>query len=133
MLLQHVLGPTIFGYPEAIKEHFMFPAGQAVYVFGITAVAVLLATTGGVERIGCWVEILSAVLVGVVLPLIQSVLSVSQNVLIGQGAGSFALVAYSSVVNLCSYATFLVPVATTLALLAAGMSISYKRMIKTME
>ena len=32
-----------------------------------------------------------------------------------------------------SYATFLMPVATTLALLAAGMSIGYKRMIRKLN
>jgi hypothetical protein len=53
VLLQGVLGPMIFNYPEMVREHFAFPAGQAVYIFGITAVTVLLATTGGAERIGC--------------------------------------------------------------------------------
>jgi hypothetical protein len=43
------------------------------------------------------------------------------------------LLSYNMVNSLCSYATFLMPVATTLALLAAGMSLAYKRMIRTME
>lgn len=132
VLLQGVLGPMIFNYPEMVREHFAFPAGQAVYIFGITAVTVLLATTGGAERIGMWVEILSAALIGVVLPLIQSVLTVSQNVMLGM-QGNMVLLSYNMVNSLCSYATFLMPVATTLALLAAGMSLAYKRMIRTME
>lgn len=133
VLLQGVLAPMLLSYPESVREHFSFPAGQAVYVFGLTAVAVLLATTGGVEHFGYWVEILSGALVGIVLPLIQSVLSVSQNVMISQTVGQMAMVAYSAVNSLCSFATFLVPVATTLMLLAAGMSLAYKRMVKTME
>lgn len=132
VLLQGVLGPMLFGYPESVREYFAFPAGQTVYILGITAVTVLLATTGGAERVGMWVEILSAALIGIVLPLIQSVLSVAQNVMLGV-QGGLAVAANAMVSNLCSYATFLMPVATTLALLAAGMSIAYKRMMRTME
>ena len=132
VLLQGVLGPMLFGYPESVREYFAFPAGQPVYILGITAVTVLLATTGGAERVGMWVEILSAALIGIVLPLIQSVLSVAQNVMLGV-QGGLAVAANAMVSNLCSYATFLMPVATTLALLAAGMSICYKRMIRKLN
>lgn len=132
VLLQGVLGPMLYHYPETIREFFVFPAGQAVYILGVTAVTILLATTGGVEKIGIWVELLSAALIGVVLPLIQTALSVSQNVMLGE-LGGLAVAANAVVSNLCSYATFLMPVATTLALLAAGMSIAYKRMMRTME
>ena len=132
VLLQSVLGPMIFNYPESISKFFVFPGGQAVYVLGITAVTILLATTGGVEKIGIWVELLSAALIGVVLPLIQSALNVAQNVMLGM-QGGLALAANGMVTNLCSYATFLVPVATTIALLAAGMSICYKRMITRLQ
>lgn len=135
VLLQGVLGPAIFGYPEAVREHFVFPLPQAFYIFGITAVTVLLATTGGAEKVGIWVEILSACLVGVVLPLIQTVLNVAQTVtttLQGQAQGAMAIAANGMVNALCGYATFLMPVAIVLTILAAGMSIAYKRMIRSM-
>ena len=132
VLLQGVLGPMLYHYPETIREFFEFPAGQAVYILGVTAVTILLATTGGMEKIGIWVELLCAALIGVVLPLIQSVLSVAQHVMLGM-QGNLAMVANSMVNSLCSYATFLMPVATTLALLAAGMSICYKRMIRKLN
>ena len=132
VLLQGVLGSMIFGYPESVRDYFAFPAGQTVYILGITAVTVLLATTGGAERVGMWVEILSAALIGIVLPLIQSVLSVAQNVMLGV-QGGLAVAANAMVSNFCSYATFLMPVATTLAMLAAGMSNCYKRMIRKLN
>ena len=81
------------------------------------------------KSLGLWSDILAIVLVGVVITVLSNVIGVAQTTLIAR-KGAVMVAKLASLNSIANIATCLNPVVQSLALVALGMSICYKKLTK---
>lgn len=119
------LQDAIFGYVPGVRG--TIPAGMAVALVAQLGVTVWLCVCAGSRRFGFVWDVICAALIGVVIPLLNRLLTFVQSMLLSK-MGTEAVVSLSQVSRLWSYATGLLSVATALSLFVCGMSLVWKRL-----
>ena len=126
LLLQEPLCQILFGISgQIISQNPAFPVGEIVFALGNLAVAVILFLNASKKTTGYWIEVICAVLVGFLLPGIRNVLGTIQSVICSNQQVD-AVIAFTTVRNLCIYSLSIVHIATAISLVLCGMCIAIK-------
>ena len=128
---QSQIAAKIYKFPEELTDMLpMFPLSQFVHTFLLLGCSALMIVCCGNQKGGIWLEILLLATLILVVPFINKVLSDVQNVFIGQVGGGSVVAANSVVNQISSYCAWPSALGNSLALVAGGMSMAYKRMDK---
>lgn len=119
------LQDAIFGYVPGVSG--TIPAGIAVSLVAQLGVTVWLCVCAGSRRFGVVWDMICAALIGVVIPMLNRLLTFVQSMLLSK-IGTEAVLSLSQVSRLWSYATGLLSVAAALSLFVCGMSLVWKRL-----
>ena len=119
---------SAYGMDKAtVKENFAFPLGAFFGTLDYCIVAVLLLITAEKGSKGIWAELLCIGLIVLVCPVITSVLSKAQMILLSRVRGANAQGVYSMVSSICTTSQSLRGVAVGSCLVSCGMRIAMKR------
>ncbi|MDY4519283.1 MAG: hypothetical protein SPE01_11735 [Candidatus Spyradocola sp.] len=115
-------------YPDEIVSYFNFPVVQTVYLLLVTAVIGVICISTLVRGRSIWAEIMGIVMLTVVCTLFYRVGVMAETSLFVSPRGSSYLAAYSSLQMLTGAADNIARLASSLALVACGMSIAAKKL-----
>lgn len=128
LLLQGTLLPLLYSSMIA-DAGFVFPAAAAVYILGMALVALLLCLCAGKVRGSTWPEILFILLAGVAVPVLNGLASTVQNMVLGM-KGPAQMAAVAAMNALCNFPRGISQMAMILILVACGMGIAWKSMLR---
>lgn len=131
--LQRFIAGTWLQYPDDMIALLpIFPWVQFMQASLLLGCAVLLIVCAGNKRGGIWLEIVLIGCIAIVLPLVIHLVSLFVNVVQGNFRGSMYIAANSIVSTVSSYCMWPASWGSALALVTAGMSITFKHMSKKM-
>ena len=132
ILLQKPLIDLIYG-KSAASAPMVVPFSPLVYSLCAAVPFGLLCLVGGNKKIGIWADLTLLGISALVLPGLNFVLSMAENLAgtaMANARGVASIVARSAVNNFCNYTMIPGSLALKLALVVFGMSIVYKLMAK---
>ena len=131
--LQRVLGMKIFNYPEDLVSYLpIFPLSQFLECLVLLGCVILLAVCAGKKGV-VLPEILLLVMLLAVVPFLGGFMGTLLTTMLGNLKGSNYLAANSVATTISNYCMMGANLGNSLALVACGMNIVYKRMSKKLD
>ena len=109
---------------------FTLPAAQIFYILSAVCLAVFTFLTAGNKKIGIWAEIIIFGYACLILPSVNRLIGLFQNLYFGKFGGSDLIASAASVSSICSVPVGIAAASISLIILVCGMSFAYKRLTK---
>lgn len=119
---------SLMSYSPEMLPYFIFPGVQTVYLLLVTAVIVAIGVSTLAQGRSIWAEIVGIVMLAVVCTLFYRVGVQAEIRLFAAPRGATYLAAYSARQALTGIANSISGLASSLALVACGMSIAEKKL-----
>ena len=129
--LQRFIAGTLLQYPDSMLSIMpIFPLDSFVSCFLLLGCMILLVVCCGNKKGSIWLEILVLAAIVLVLPMLSTLLSYVQNIIIARVRGEAFIAANSIASRIWAYCMYPGNLGRSIALVAIGMSIAFKRMNK---